>query len=61
MKLTINYEHGTTDLPIYASIKLPDGEYACASGETVEEARDHVIERAKVKLQILPPAEEVEI
>jgi hypothetical protein len=61
MKLTINYEHGTSERPFDASIKLPSGEYACASGKTPEEARTRVIERAKVKLQLLPSPEEVEL
>ena len=62
MRVTITYSYGpTSEYPISATIKLPNGEYACCSGKTREEAKQLVIERALVKTVELPLPEEVEI
>ncbi len=62
MKVTIKYSHGTPGGPPFdASIKLPDGEYACGSGWTIQEAKERVITRAKEKLKPIPGPEEVDI
>ncbi len=61
MKITITYEHGTTEYPYQATVKLDNGEYAIGSGRSINEATNNVIERVKVKSIALPPPLEIEV
>jgi len=62
MKYTIKYVRGgTPEFPFDACIRLEDGSYAIGIGTTQKIARDAVIQRAKLRLGLVPPPEEIEI